>query len=233
MNKQDFIDMIAPIAIEQAKKHNDKLFASVCIAQAILESGWGTSAKMVNANALYGVKVGKSAWKFGSAWKGGAYKSKTTEYYDGVNATKIKDWFRQYDNIVDATEDYMDLLCTASRYKKCLNCNTPEESIREIVAGGYATGPQYTEKIIDLINKNNLKKYDLHSVELVEPVEPKPIENKPTEDITYTVQKGDTLWGLAKKYLGDGVKWRKIMYYNNLSSTLIRVGQVLKIPRKE
>ena len=74
-----FLNMIAPIAVEQAKKHGFKIFASVCIAQAIHESGWGTSTKMVRANALYGVKVGKAAYKFGTAWKGKAYKTGTTE----------------------------------------------------------------------------------------------------------------------------------------------------------
>ena len=49
-----FLQKVAPIAIRQAKKHGDKLYPSVCIAQAIHESGWGTSKKMVRANALYG-----------------------------------------------------------------------------------------------------------------------------------------------------------------------------------
>lgn len=158
--RANFLNKIAPIAQAQAKKHGNKLYASVCIAQAIQESGWGTSTKMVRANALFGVKVGKSAWKFGTAWKGAAYKTGTTEYYDGKNPTKITDFFRQYDNLSDATEDYMDMLCTASRYKNSLNRATPEESIRAIVAGGYATGPSYAEHIISLINTYNLKKYD-------------------------------------------------------------------------
>ena len=156
----DFINMVAPIAVAQAAKHGNALFPSVTIAQAAQESGWGTSAKMVKANALYGVKVGKSAWKFGTAWKGAAYKTGTTEYYDGKNATKIVDWFRQYDNISDATEDYMDLLCTASRYKKALNRKTPLESITAIVAGGYATGPEYATHIMSIINNCNLQIYD-------------------------------------------------------------------------
>lgn len=159
----NFINMLAPIAVAQAVKHNHQLYPSVTIAQAAHESGWGTSAKMVKANALYGVKVGKSAWKFGTAWKGAAYKTGTTEYYDGKNPTKIVDFFRAYDNISDATEDYMDMLCHCQRYKGALNCITPEQSIKAIRAGGYATGPQYDNKIIEIINSCNLKVYDSQS----------------------------------------------------------------------
>lgn len=155
-----FINMVAPIAVAQAAKHNHQLFASVAIAQAAHESGWGTAPKMVNANALYGIKVGKSAWKFGTAWKGAAYKTGTTEYYDGVNPTRIVDWFREYDSIEDATEDYFDMLCHCQRYKPALNRSTPAQSIVAIVAGGYATGPEYATRIIEIINGCNLTAYD-------------------------------------------------------------------------
>ena len=156
----EFINMVAPIAVAQAAKHNYALFPSVCIAQAAQESGWGSSAKMIKANALYGVKVGKSAWKFGTAWHGAAYKTGTTEYYDGKTATKIVDWFRQYDNISDATEDYMDMLCHCARYKNALNRKTPLESIQAIISGGYATGPDYVAHIMAIINNCNLTIYD-------------------------------------------------------------------------
>lgn len=155
-----FLKIIIPIAQRQAKKHDNKIFVSVCIAQAIHESGWGTSKKMVNANALFGIKVGKSAYKFGNAWKGAYYNTKTTEYYDGVNPEEIFDDFRAYDSVEDAVEDYFDMLCTAKRYKGALNKSTPEECIKAIIAGGYATGPSYVNAIIRLINQNNLKQYD-------------------------------------------------------------------------
>ncbi len=154
-----FIEMMAPIAIRQAKKHDGKIFPSVCIAQAIHESGWGTSTKMVRANALFGFKVG-SGKKYGTAWKGKAYKTGTTEYYDGKTATKITDYFRAYDSVEDATEDYMDLICTASRYKNALKRSTPKECIEGIVSGGYATGPQYAQHIMDTIRTYGLEKYD-------------------------------------------------------------------------
>ena len=156
----EFINMLAPIAVEQAAKHNHMLFPSVTIAQAAHESGWGTSTKMVKANALYGIKVGRSAWKFGTAWNGAAYKTGTTEYYDGKNPTKIVDYFRAYSSIANATEDYMDMLCHCQRYKGALNCKTPEQSIKAIRAGGYATGPEYDSRIISIINSCNLKIYD-------------------------------------------------------------------------
>lgn len=158
--QREFLANIAPLCQEQAYKHEYKLFASVAIAQAIHESGWGTSKRMVAANALFGVKVGKSAYKFGTAWKGAAYKTGTTEYYDGKNPTKIVDYFRQYNSISDSVEDYMDMLCHCKRYRAALNCTTPEQSIKAIIAGGYATGPSYVKAIMKLINLYNLTQYD-------------------------------------------------------------------------
>lgn len=60
-------------------------------------------------------------------------------------------------------------------------------------------------------------------------------QNEPESDDaqgyeTYVVQKGDTLWNLAKKLLGKGGRWTEIAALNNISGTMIRDGQVLKIP---
>lgn len=48
---------------------------------------------------------------------------------------------------------------------------------------------------------------------------------------TYIVKKGDSLWGIARKQLGSGARYPEIMSLNNLSSTAIYPGQVLKIPK--
>ena len=55
-----FLEMMVPLVLEQVKKHDGKIFASVALAQAIKESGWGTSTKMIRANAVYGIKVGNT-----------------------------------------------------------------------------------------------------------------------------------------------------------------------------
>lgn len=49
--------------------------------------------------------------------------------------------------------------------------------------------------------------------------------------IVYTVKKGDTLWDLAKKYLGSGTRYKEIMKLNNLSNYRIYDGQIIKIQR--
>lgn len=155
----EFLSRIVPIVQRQVLLHNNKLYASVTIAQAIHESGWGTSKKMVSANALFGFKVG-SGKKYGKAWHGAAFKSGTTEYYDGKNQSKITDSFRQYDTVEDSVCDYMDLLCNNSRYSGALSQPTPRKSIEGIVSGGYATGPKYVDAIVNLITQYNLLKYD-------------------------------------------------------------------------
>ncbi len=59
-------------------------------------------------------------------------------------------------------------------------------------------------------------------------LEPTPVKDEKVD--TYTVKRGDTLWGIAQKYLGSGSKWIEIKKANNLSSDLIKPGQILKIP---
>lgn len=49
---------------------------------------------------------------------------------------------------------------------------------------------------------------------------------------THKVKKGDTLWSIAKLYLGDGNKYRQIMALNGMTDTVIQVGEVLRIPTK-
>lgn len=157
-----FIDLIAPLAVEQAKKHGNKIFASVCIAQAAHETGFGTSKTMMKYNAPFGIKVGKSAYHFGTAWKGASYNTRTTEYYS-AGAVKITDNFRAYSSLSEAVEDYFDMLCTASRYKGALNAVDYKACIRAI-APSYATGETqnhaYSNAIIKIIESYNLMKYD-------------------------------------------------------------------------
>ena len=155
-----FIAKIAPIAILQAAKHGNKIFPSVCIAQACCESAYGTSPKMIAANAVFGIKVGKSKYHFGTAWKDKAYSTKTKECYDGKTYTEITDMFRAYDTIEDATEDYFDLLCTAKRYQYALNQPTPLACITGIQKAPYATAPDYINTIMKIINNNGLTVYD-------------------------------------------------------------------------
>ena len=55
---KEFIDMISAIAIDVCNSKSRKVLPSVCIAQCCHESGYGTSEKMIKANAILGVKVG-------------------------------------------------------------------------------------------------------------------------------------------------------------------------------
>ena len=134
---KNFINMIAPIAQEKALGRTKSSLPSVCIAQACCESAYGTSPKMVNANAVFGIKVGKSKTHFGTAWKDKAYST-----------------------IEEAVEDYYDMLASCSRYKGCINQTEPLICITAIKNGGYATSPTYVSTIMNIINTHHLTQYD-------------------------------------------------------------------------
>jgi hypothetical protein len=154
-----FIAVIAPLA-QKEYKAGKKILPSVCIAQACCESAYGTSKKMIKANAVFGFKVGKSKVHFGNAWHDKAYSTATSECYDGKTYTKITDMFRAYDCIADAVTDYYDLLTHASRYKAAVGAASALATIQGIQKAPYATSPTYVNTIMSIINSNNLTQYD-------------------------------------------------------------------------
>ncbi len=157
---KNFIAVVAPIAQEKAKGRDKWSLPSVCIAQCCCESAYGTQPKMTGANAILGIKVGKSKAHFGKAWKDKAYSTRTKECYDGKTYVNIQDMFRAYDSIADAIEDYYDMLAACSRYRGCLNQTDPQTCITAIKDGGYATDPNYIKTIMSIIRTNGLTRYD-------------------------------------------------------------------------
>ena len=152
MTKQEFLNKTIPIIQNENSKRGNPLYNSVVIAQAICETGWGSSSLMIKANAIFGIKATTS-------WKGKVYNARTKEYYDG-NAYNIVDCFRAYNSFEESVADYFNLICNSSRYKKALFTNNPTECITAIKNGGYATSPVYINTIMSIIDNNNLRQYD-------------------------------------------------------------------------
>lgn len=157
---EDFIKKIAPMAQAKAAGRVIWTLPSVCIAQCCCESAYGTSPKMMRANAVLGIKVGKSRVHFGTAWKDKAYSTKTKECYDGKTYVNITDMFRAYDSIADAIEDYYDMLASCSRYSAARNQTDPRKCITAIKNGGYATSPTYVNTIMNIVSRCNLTQFD-------------------------------------------------------------------------
>lgn len=153
MTKNEFLETVSKLVVEENNKRGNPLFSSVVIAQAICESGWGQSQIMMKANAIFGIKAF-------SDWKGKVYNAKTQECYDGSNYTDIQACFRAYNNLQESIADYFDLITKTKRYRKACVANSPLECITAIKNGGYATSPTYINTIMSIINLNNLTKYD-------------------------------------------------------------------------
>lgn len=148
-----FIAKLAAIARKEYLTRDKWVLPSVCIAQAALETGWGTSGLMTKANAFFGIKAGNS-------WKGKVYSSKTNECYDGKTYTQITAAFRAYDSLEESVADYYNLICGSSRYAGAVNNGNAESAITAIKNGGYATSPTYIKNVMNIINSYNLTQYD-------------------------------------------------------------------------
>ena len=146
-----FIERVGALAAADMQKSG--VLASLTIAQAILESGWGKSGLTVKANALFGIKAGTS-------WKGRVYSAKTQECYDGVNFTTVTALFRAYGSWEESVADHSALLTGAARYKAVIGERDYKTACRAIKAAGYATDPQYADKLIRLIESYGLTAYD-------------------------------------------------------------------------
>ncbi|HYV92874.1 MAG TPA: glucosaminidase domain-containing protein [Chitinophagales bacterium] len=163
---QLFVEKYAPFAVEAMKK--TKVPASVSMAQAILETGWGKAAI---GNNLFGIKAN-------AGWAGKKQLVATTEVHsdanqkypeiisitprtDGKFLYHVKDWFRDYDSVAESFEDHAKFLTDNSRYKNCFNfSNDGPKFAEEVAKAGYATGDNYAGLLKQLMAQNKLTDYD-------------------------------------------------------------------------
>ena len=136
--------------------------AAITIAQAILESGWGKSELAQNANNLFGMKKSLSGntWP-GASWDGkSVYSKQTKEVYASGPATVQAD-FRAYKTLQESVNDHSAYLAgarngSALRYKGLVGCTDYKKAAQIIKAGGYATAPDYVEKLCRLVEQYEL-----------------------------------------------------------------------------
>lgn len=122
----------------------------VVIAQAALETGWGKhimrTATGESSFNLFGIKSGRQ-------WRGDEVMANTLEYKDGM-MYKAREGFRSYNSIRESVIDYIDFLKSNQRYKTVLQqLHNPQEYMKELQKAGYATDPQYANKVLKIMNR--------------------------------------------------------------------------------
>lgn len=150
--RKQFIEAVAPYAIADMKKTG--VPASLTIAQAILESADGNSTLAIQANNLFGMK-GK-----GTA---GSVRLPTKEFRNGEWITIQAD-FRKYHNWGESIKDHSDLFLNGvswnrNLYRGVIGTDGITAS-REVAKAGYATDPNYADKLIMIISAHDLLQYD-------------------------------------------------------------------------
>jgi Mannosyl-glycoprotein endo-beta-N-acetylglucosaminidase len=154
---------VAPGAV--ATQHTYGIPASVTIAQAILESGWGQSYLASKDHNLFGIKGRGPA---------GSDALPTQEYVDGqwVNTVAL---FRVYDNFTQSIEDHGQLLATSGYYQRAMAVDQDPNAFANALTGVYATDPDYGAKLISLMQEFDLYRYDTAAPSVSAPASPAPV----------------------------------------------------------
>ena len=174
-----FITQIAPLIQKHAFERGYKV-ASPIIAQACIESAFGTSKLSAQFHNYFGLKCG-------SSWKGASVNMKTKEEYTPGTLTTIKDNFRAYSSMEEGVKGYFDFIST-KRYAKLKKATTPKEYLETIKAAGYATSSAYVQTNMNAIKKYNLTRYDTPVSAQEAQEEPK--NGNPYEVPTHIVKRG-------------------------------------------
>src|SRR6185503_1776654 len=123
------------------------------LAQAALETGWGTAVPRHDAgdsaHNLFGVKAGAS-------WSGESLQQWTLEHSDGATQ-RVREPFRAYASTAESFGDYVNLIGTSRRYAGALeNARNPEAYARAVTDAGYATDPAYADKWLAVYHGDRL-----------------------------------------------------------------------------
>lgn len=199
-----YVKVYAPVAQNEMKSYG--IPASITLAQGILESGMGYGRLAVKGNNHFGIKCHKE-------WDGKRI------YHDD---DKKAECFRVYNDPENSFRDHSLFLRNRRRYAFLFEIKASHYKAwaKGLKKAGYATDPKYPDKLISLIERFDLTRFD----------EKIKIANKPKKkskiQTVHIVKKGDTLYSVSKKY---NISVDQIIEINNINDQTIYLGQSLSI----
>ncbi len=202
-----YVLQYAPLAQKEMKKFG--IPASITLAQGLLESQAGIGELAAKSNNHFGIKCHKS-------WRG-----PSVSHDDDAKG----ECFRKYKKVEQSYRDHSEFLRYRDRYSKLFKMKKTDyvSWAHGLKKAGYATDPKYAYKLISLIERYELWKYDGSKA----PIKSKSAKKKQkTSTKSYVVQQGDTLYSIAQQF---DVSVDALMRANKLDSTAIAVGQQLKV----
>lgn len=204
---EDYIRDFAAVAMEEMRLYN--IPASITLAQGILESGGGKGDLTMRSNNHFGIKC--------HDWKGAQV------YHDDDARGEC---FRKYKDARYSYRDHSLFLTERKRYASLFDLDKDDYKgwARGLRKAGYATDRKYPDKLISLIERYKLYKFDADVLKRPSPSYTYTPEEP--ESVTYRVKKGDTLYAIAKKH---NTTVEDLQRFNNLRDTNIKVGQKLVI----
>ncbi len=231
-----YIDFFSETAQLEMKAYG--IPASITLAQGLLESGLGKGELALKSNNHFGIKC-HTGW--------------TGDYVTHDDDEK-GECFRKYNHPMYSYRDHSIFLSTRSRYASLFNLDLSDYKgwARGLRKAGYATDKKYPEKLISLIERYELYRYDDAGLakrpmvkEIKEPEAKDVVWVKTTESdletdtgeiqtatsvstVNYTVRKGDSLWAISKKY---GVSVDQLRKWNNMRNNNLAIGQKLIVKK--
>ena len=194
--------------IAQRKMREHKIPASITLAQGILESASGRGRLAVEGNNHFGIKC--------HGWSGDKI------FHDDDSSQEC---FRKYKHAEQSFEDHSEFLNSRGRYSKLfeLDVDDYEGWAKGLRAAGYATDRKYPDKLISLIERFQLYKYDQ---EVLGTTSSKSKRIDAASQLTHKVEKGDTMYSLSIRY---NVSINDLQKLNGMTNSNLQLGQILII----
>lgn len=204
-NVSAYVQQFAEIAQEEMRQYG--IPASITLAQGVLESGAGNGELVKKANNHFGIKC--------HDWKGAVV------YHDDDAAGEC---FRKYSLAKFSYRDHSLFLTNRGRYSSLFKLPKDDYKgwAKGLRAAGYATDKKYPDKLIRIVEKYQLYRYDGEVLGKDEKDYKKVVDKKNQ----HTVQKGETLYRLSKKY---NISIEDLKKINGLDGNEIFEGQVLYV----
>lgn len=214
VDKKAFINELSNEIKPLAEKHD--LYASIMIAQAIVESDWGQNefakAPYYNLFGLEGQYKGQSAMLDKTNQETGATEKKEMKHYGSYK---------------EAIQDYIEIIKTTSRdgnenyFSGTWRSNAKDyQTAAEALKGRFNDDESYVQKLVSVIQENDLTSYD--ATEPVTPPVAQPAVETPAQPQEYTVQTGDTINSITDQF-GIGVD--EFTEWNKIDNNIIYEGQ--------